>query len=155
MFIAHLPAAYLALRATRTAQYRPFSTAFLVGGVLPDIDMLWFHLLDGRQTHHHDYLTHRPMLWLALVLISALLLRGRLRWVGVGLGAGGLLHLALDSIAGRIAWLWPFSDAAAPLVTVPASHSWWVYSFLTHWTFAVEVLLCLVALVLFVTAHRR
>ncbi|WP_390881416.1 hypothetical protein [Cardiobacterium hominis] len=46
----------------------------MAGGLLPDIDMLWFYLVD--HVHHHRYPTHWPLLWL-LALVSALYLRQR------------------------------------------------------------------------------
>ena len=96
--------------------------------------------------HHHSYLTHRPALWLSL-LVVALLVR---RWhLGAALSAqslGAVLHMALDSIAGQIAWGWPATHHAAPLVAVPATQDWWVMSFLLHWTFTVELVICAAAL---------
>jgi len=58
MFIAHLPAGYLgglALARRAGAQLRRrVILAFMLGSVLPDIDMLYFYLLDdGRTLHHH------------------------------------------------------------------------------------------------------
>lgn len=60
-------------------------------------------------------------------------------------GGAGLLHLALDSIAGAVRWAAPFSDHATTLVDVPARHGWWVWSMVGHWTFGVEVALVVVA----------
>jgi inner membrane protein len=54
--------------------------------------------------------------------------------------------MALDSIAGQIAWGWPATHHAAPLVAVPATQDWWVMSFLLHWTFTVELVICAAAL---------
>lgn len=143
MFVAHLPAAYLAVRGLRPQTTRTVLAAVLAGSVLPDIDLLWFYLVDARQHHHHAYLTHKPALWAVLALIGC--------WRGnsvlLGVAAGALLHLLLDSIVGQVTWAWPFSDWSAPMVTVPATQDWWVASFLLHWTFAVEIAICALAAV--------
>ena len=72
-----------------------------------------------------------------------------------GLGLGGILHMGLDSIVGKIAWAWPVSSHSAPLVVVPATHDWWVLSFLTHWTFLFEIGICLIAFALFWRGRKR
>lgn len=153
MFIGHLPGAYVALNLITPQASRVFMTAALVGSVLPDVDMLWFYLVDGRQTHHHDFITHRPAVWALLGLIGLLWPAGRA--VLTGLAIGGLIHMALDSIVGSIAWAWPVSTAAHPLVVVPASQDWWVMSFVLHWTFAVELVLCALAVTLWITRRKR
>lgn len=133
MLIGHLPAGYLAARLSgvRGALF----AGMIVGAVLPDIDMLWFHLVDHRAVHHHAYLTHRPLVW-AVALLTGLALRRRFV---AGLGLGGLVHMAMDTIAGAIAWGWPLWPAPVTLVTVPATHDHWIASFLAHWTFRLEL----------------
>ena len=146
MFIAHLPATWLAFRALAP---RPLPVAVLaaglIGGIAPDIDLLWFYLFDHRQNHHHGYLTHRPALWAGFLLVGWLLRRHRPGAMLLALAAGGLLHMALDSLCGSVAWAWPLTDWARPLITVPARHDWWVLNFLTHWSFAIEVALVITA----------
>ncbi len=149
MFIGHLPGGYLVARALWRNSPRIVFIAGLIGAVLPDIDMLWFHLVDHGTVHHHEYITHRPAIWTAILAIGAVL-RNQ---IVVALGIGGLVHMALDSIVGAIAWGWPFSDVATPLVVVPATHENWVMSFLTHWTFHVEIALTLVALIVAIRAN--
>jgi inner membrane protein len=63
----------------------------------------------------------------------------------VALGAGGLRHMALDSIAGEIRWLAPVSDWSLTLVIIPAAFDSWILRFVTHWTFGIEVALTVVA----------
>ncbi|WP_295048142.1 hypothetical protein [uncultured Paracoccus sp.] len=53
-----------------------------------------------------------------------------------------MLHVILDSIAAGIGWLQPFSDLQFNLVAVPAGRSWWVWNFVLHWTFLLELALC-------------
>ena len=152
MFIGHLPAGYLLAKSPVVA--RASRTVFwgvLLGSVVPDLDMLLFYFVDQGSTHHHDYLTHRPILWAAVLLVGALFRAGFL----IGLGAGGLFHLALDSIAGKVTWGWPFSDVSTTLVTVQATHDHWIKSFLAHWTFKVELVLVAVALIVFVRSNFK
>lgn len=160
MFIAHLPAGYL---FTRFLQHRFRIVGYawwgIAGSVFPDVDMLWFYFVDHRQTLHHEYWTHTPVVWLAL-------------WVAVGfvyfvtkkrsvLIAGSMfignvfLHLLLDTWAGGVAWFRPFVDTSYVFVTVPATRDWWVWSFVTHWSFLVEVAMIIAAVVLFACGRKR
>ena len=149
MFIAHLPAAYLGFRFLAPPGIaRPVLLAGLAGGVAPDLDLLWFFLVDDRAQHHHHYLTHRPAVWmvlLAVCLLSRRIAPPPLPAIGTAFAAGALIHMLCDSVAGRIAWAWPLSGWAHPQVTVPATHRFWVVNFLTHWTFLMEIALCLMA----------
>lgn len=164
MFIAHLPAGYL---LTRFMQRKLGTTKYLwvglVGSVLPDIDMLYFYLVDDRQTLHHHYWTHIPFLWFCFAILlaaAALMTRHRRTVAAAGLVflANIFIHLVLDTIVGGIAWLYPFFplyDSDLTLVTVPATHDLWIWSFVFHWTFLLELLLLTLAIALFVRDHRR
>ena len=154
MFVAHLPAGYL---LTKGLQYvsgvrsRAYLPAGLVASVLPDIDLLYFYLVDDRKTSHHHYVTHLPMFWLTLALAAWGLLwaTGKSRHaflIGVVL-ANVMLHLALDSVAASVSWLYPFSPLDVNLVHVPARYNWWVWNFILHWTFFFEIALILAAAV--------
>ncbi len=151
MIIGHFPAGYLAacglekVGASRVAFF-----SLLLGSVTPDIDLLWFYLIDSSY-HHHTLIMHRPIVWLA-VLLAGLALR---RPFISGLGAGGLLHMVLDSFAGAVAWLWPLSEASYPLVVVQPTHSHWLLSFMNHWFFKLELLVVAFAVVLFLYRRRR
>jgi inner membrane protein len=46
-------------------------------------------------------------------------------------------------------WEWPFSTDLVTIVEVPATRSNWVLSFMFHWTFMAELLICLFATILF------
>ncbi len=157
MFIAHLPAAYLIARPLRNRFWSAGAmVAFLIGSVAPDLDMIWFYLVDGRATHHHDYLTHRPAIWLGLLFLMLLLERRWPRLSPIKWGAlGCLLHLALDSIAGQINWGWPIGDWRVTLVHVSATHDHWIKSFAAHWTFQTEILITTCAAILLARTHRR
>ncbi len=149
MFIAHLPAGYIMARrlAPRLApdapQARRLMAVCLVAAVLPDIDLLYFYLVDGRQTLHHDYWTHIPAFWLLSTGAAVTLFRiarAPVPWPAVaGLLAGVFLHLALDTVTGGIAWLYPYHTGSIVLVDVPARFGWWVWNFVLHWSFVLEL----------------
>lgn len=157
MFIGHLPGAYLVFRTAAPNLGKLAFAAAMVGAVAPDIDILWFYLVDDRGHHHHSYLTHRPIIWAGFLLAGMMIRIWALR-TGTFLtffGAGGLVHMVLDSITGEVAWLWPFSDATHPLVVVQATHSHWILSFLNHWTFKVEIVITVIALLVWFLSWRR
>ncbi len=145
MFIAHLPAGYLLAR--QLSKNRPARKWLIVTGlcasVLPDLDLLWFYLVDGRQTVHHAYLFHTPLFWVAVAAAAFAIARltGRRAaepFTGMALLCL-MLHMVLDSIAAEIAWFRPFADHEINLVHVPARYGWWVWNFVLHWTFLLEI----------------
>lgn len=77
MFIAHLPAGYLCAKLTSRRSESPYRRlifwSIVIGSVLPDVDMFYFHLIDNRQTHHHLYWTHLPSFWLVGYLIISVI----------------------------------------------------------------------------------
>ena len=151
MFVAHLPAGYLLIRrlAPRLApdpgQVRRLMAIGLASSVLPDIDLLYFYLIDGRQTLHHEYWTHIPAFWLVATGTAVALFRiarAPVPWPAVAaLLAGVFLHLALDTVTGGIAWLYPYLTGKVVLIDVPAPFGWWVWNFVLHWSFALEAAL--------------
>ena len=155
MLTAHLPAGYCLARAVG-GNVPLMLPAALLGAVAPDIDMIFFYLIDGGAVHHHGYWTHIPFFWLALTVVVLPIL-GRTRYLAAGIGffSAVLLHLSLDSIAGSIMWLYPFSDRPLKLATVPPTRSHWIWSFVFHWTFAFEIAIWLTALALWTTRTRR
>lgn len=156
MFIGHLPGAYLVFRTAAPNLGKLAFAAAMLGAVAPDIDMLWFYLVDDRGHHHHSYLTHRPIIWAGFLLAGMMIgiWASRPGTFLTFFGAGGLVHMMLDSITGEVAWLWPLSDAAHPLVVVQATHSHWILSFLNHWTFKVEIAITVIALIVWFLSWR-
>lgn len=151
MLIAHLPAGYLMARriaprlAAAPAGARRLMAVGLAASVLPDIDLMYFYMADGRQTLHHDYWTHIPAFWPAAVLVAAALLwlaRMKIPWREFLMFLAGIfLHLALDTPTGGIAWGWPVSLQRILLVEIPARFDWWVWSFVLHWSFLAELVI--------------
>lgn len=151
MIVGHLPAGYLAACGLEKAGASRLAFAgLLLGSILPDIDLFWFFLIDSSY-HHHTLIMHRPILWMT-VLIAGLAVR---RPFLSGLGAGGLLHMILDSFAGAIAWLWPLTEASHPMIIVQPTHSHWLLSFMAHWFFLVELMILVLAVALFLYRRGR
>lgn len=126
MLIAHPPSGYVlgSLARGTGREGQGVLVAAMVGNVIPDIDMLYFHFIDGGHTHHHDYVTHWPLFWLAaglLSLVASRLLRRPNLPVVALFFAGAMLHMLLDTVASPIMWLTPFDRHASELVTVPAA----------------------------------
>ena len=60
----------------------------------------------------------------------------------------GFGHMLLDSIVGDIWWLAPFVNQPFVLFTVPALYQPWWLNFILHWSFGLELLLGLWAMLL-------
>ena len=164
MFIGHLPAGYIVTRQMLRGRSRTGATAGwlmalgLVASVLPDIDLVYFYLVDNRQTLHHHYWPHLPAFWAAVAVptlaIAALLRHPAALPALLVFHANVFLHLVLDTVVGHVLWLYPFSADSVALFDVPAHHGWWVWNFVLHWTFLFELLLCGGALALFLKSRR-
>lgn len=147
MFIAHIPAGYLAASwlHKRGAVAGGLFAACIIGSVFPDIDLLYFYLIDGKSHHHHSYWIHYPVLWLALSTLSAAwyLISGRRTAALLALAfcANAFLHIMLDGIVGDI-WLFaPWINRHYALATVSPGFSPWWLNFILHWSFLFELLI--------------
>lgn len=144
MFIGHLPAGYiLTKKLQKKFKMKYFLFLGLLGSVLPDIDILYFYFIDNRQTLHHSYWIHTPFYWLVISVITFLLIsilrKNKYRIAAIIFFGNIFLHLALDTIVGKIGWLYPFLAESYYLFNVPAVYGFWVYNFVFHWTFLLEV----------------
>jgi hypothetical protein len=150
MLTDHLPSGYVLSRLWPKADRR-IVVAALVGAVLPDLDMIWFWFVDDGAWHHHFYWPHLPHIW-ALAAMVTLPLLWRSRWLRPALAffVAILVHLLLDSISGGIAWAAPRDMTLWSLVTVPATYSHWIISFVLHWTFLLELVVWTAAIALWV-----
>ncbi len=141
MLTAHLPAGYLLARAwPRNLPH--LIPIMLVGSLVPDLDMLWFHLVDHGTVHHHAYWPHVPLFWLTFAVFWLPMLRhfGLVK-SGLAFFAAVFLHLVLDTITGGIMWLYPLNTTLFSLVDVPATHGNWIVSFMLHWTMLLELMI--------------
>lgn len=144
MFLAHLPAGYI---LTNFLQKKLNTSRFLwvglVASILPDIDLVYFYLFDHRQTLHHSYWIHVPFYWLILGLLTLIVIRLSKQRAYLAAAiiffANIFLHLLLDTLVGKIEWLYPISSHAFYLFDVPAKYDFWVYNFIFHWTFLLEM----------------
>lgn len=158
MIIGHIPAGYITARLlysrlqTRCADLRSFLWAGVLGALAPDLDMLYFHLVDQRQHHHHTYWTHFPSLWGGLLLLSVVWALTQRHSVGAMLAVifslNGLIHMLLDTIVGDIWWLAPVVDQPFSLFTVPALYQPWWLNFILHWSFGLELTVVAAALLM-------
>lgn len=150
MLTAHLPSGYVLARVLRWPG-RAVLGAALLGAVAPDLDMLWFHLVDHGAVHHHRYWPHIPAIWVGVaVLALPLAMQAQALRTALAFFAAITVHLLLDSISGGILWGWPMSDRLMSLIEVPASHEHWVWSFVFHWTFLLELFIWCAAIILLV-----
>jgi hypothetical protein len=158
MIIGHLPAGYIVSKLlfpcfeSRGILFRPFLWAGVLGAIAPDLDMVYFHLVDHRQHHHHTYFTHFPIVWGSLLLLSLIWfstaqikMRAALAMI---FSINGFIHMFLDSIVGDIWWFAPFIDQPFAFFTVPALYKPWWLNFVFHWSFAVELTVVLWAVLL-------
>lgn len=156
MFIAHLPAGYLATRLLLRgrdlsgAARRRLMGLGMAASLLPDLDLLWFYLVDERRQVHHAYLPHKPFAWLVALAVAAGVMRmmraSRQAWIALAvLGANAMLHVVLDTTAGGIRWLWPWTEAEFAMSQPAARYQPWYLNFVLHWTFALEMALVITA----------
>lgn len=94
-----------------------------IGGLFPDVDLLYFHFISA-EISHRQLPTHTVLLYLPLVVIVALIARWRKAWfISAAVwcfGLGVLTHLMTDSVGGAIMWLWPFVTEPFGLFSIPA-----------------------------------
>lgn len=160
MFIAHLPAGYLAARGAERCgvRLRGLMASCLMGSIAPDLDLLYFYLVDSCRHHHHSYASHWPSLWLVALGTALLLLAWRrARWciLLVAFAACGVLHIAMDGVVGDIQLLAPWSHEYFALATVPARYKPWWLNFFLHWSMGIELLICAFAAVCFLARRSR
>lgn len=170
MFIAHLPAGWVATAALLrghdvgpSARRRLFALG-LLASVLPDFDLAWFYWVDDQQHVHHAYVTHKPAAWLLALAAVAMALwirrASRTAWLALSVfGANVMLHLVLDTTAGGIRWLWPATETEFAIAQPTARYEPWYMNFVLHWTFALEMMIVAAGVVTFARrgdgAHRE
>ncbi|MGP0171638.1 metal-dependent hydrolase [Pseudomonas sp. NCHU5208] len=150
MFIGHLPAGYISAKlllkrfANTGISARLFIFFGVLGGLAPDFDMFYFYFVDNRQSHHHTYWPHYPLLWLGLLAVSCAWFKFAANRSGAALmlifSIGGFIHMLLDSIVGDIWWFAPFIDKPYAMFTVEAVYKPWWLNFILHWSFLLEIL---------------
>ena len=154
MIIAHAPAGYIV--TTLFNKTRNTDISFWKWGLLfsiwPDFDLIVFYFIDHGQLHHHFYFPHIPFLLLIAILIIIPLklfkVKQQILNVYYLFVTSWFIHLILDTVAGDVPWLFPFSREMFCLFPVPAQYSHWVISFILHWTFLFEIGIICIAVIL-------
>lgn len=163
MFIAHLPSGYILakilekkLKQTKISK-QLFFTIIMIGAVFPDIDLFYFYVLDNRSVHHHQYFLHWFSFWIPIFVISYLYLKYaqyncRSALITTLFSGAALLHIGLDTFVGDV-WLFaPFIDQAYVFFEVtPRYEPWWL-NFILHWSFLVELLIYIIAILMYLRA---
>ena len=108
---------------------------------------IFFIFVDHGAIHHHRYWVHIPLFWL---IVSAVVLplswRSPAKWPVIGFLSAIFVHLFLDTIVGSIMWEAPFSTRLVSFFTVPRIHDVWLWNFVLHWTFLLEIAIWIAAL---------
>lgn len=159
MMIAHLPAGYLLTTAllrskSVTAEHAKWLLPLgLLASILPDFDIAYFYAIDHRKHGHHSYMTHFPSFWIIVTLVGlqiAYIRRSRAIALGATfLGTNVLLHMALDTVVGRIAWLAPITPEQFYLFDVPRRFPVWYWNFAFHWSMLLEFAIVAAAVIVF------
>ncbi|MDY0250920.1 MAG: metal-dependent hydrolase [Pseudomonas sp.] len=159
MFIAHAPMGYIMATSLLMRHEKLPATSSMIllfgvlGSIAPDFDMIYFYLIDNRQTHHHKYMTHWPIIWVSLLVVSTTWLylshKSKSPWLAFIFSLGGFTHIILDSFVGDIWWFAPFVNEPYAMFTVPALFSPWWLNFVFHWSFAVELIICIWAMFIY------
>ena len=149
MFIAHLPVGYLVSRHLLMLMPIPNNlviygwTAGLLGAIAPDFDLFYFYLIDQQQHHHHQYWSHIPIFWVTLIVLSTILFSKCTHAFYLFLfSINGFIHLVLDTVVGDIWWLYPFDNQLVAFFQVEAHLKPWWLNFIFHWSFLLELGLC-------------
>lgn len=159
MFLAHLPAGYIISKfCLNNAQDKIklpylFIAVGMLGAIFPDFDLIYFYLIDHRQHPHHAYFTHFPIFWFSIFLVCVLwiwLKRQSQRAIYFAIfSLNACVHLVLDTCVGDIRWLTPISNQSFSVFTVPALHDPWWLNFFFHWSFLVELIILVWAVIVF------
>jgi inner membrane protein len=149
---AHLPSGYVL--GEGSGWTGPVMVAALVGAIFPDLDLIAFYFIDDRAMHHHRYWVHAPAfaaLCSAALIGLTSVIAAHLRPLAIAFSAAWMVHIGLDSVAGGIMWLWPYSNQLISVFTVPPRDGVpWIVAFLTHWTIVFEALIWATALFLWI-----
>lgn len=125
MIFAHAPLGYLTAYATRRwwqgstlsrRQQRWLYTIAGLGGIFPDIDLLYFYFVNAT-VNHRQFWTHAALPYLPVLCLGVIVMRSRsvkLRWLGIicsVFSLGVYSHLLADSLVGRLIWLYPLATS--------------------------------------------
>ncbi len=151
MLIAHIPTGIIITSIIIKKHKVKEENRFLwfsgiTSSFLPDVDLFYFYLIDSSQ-HHHKLFPHIPLFWLCILLptiIYAEAKKSQLLLLASSLFLLNIfIHLLMDTVAGHIWWLYPFIDHSYVFIKIPNIYQHWILNFIFHWTFIIELMLCI------------
>ncbi|ESK55718.1 metal-dependent hydrolase [Acinetobacter tjernbergiae] len=155
MFIAHLPSGYILAKALYSKlhstgiQTKSFFTIIMLGAIFPDLNLFYFYLIDQRSVHHHQYFPHWLSVWITIFLIALYCFKSfksKFALLTCLFCSGAILHIFLDLFVGDV-WLFaPFIHQSYAFFEVSSRYPTWWLNFILHWSFLIEILICLRAL---------
>lgn len=166
MLIAHGPLGYILATVTQRWWKLPtlskiqirwvLITAF-VGGIFPDIDLLFFYFIDSSHSHR-QLITHSLFMYIGLLVVGVLLLRlSRFKYIGILVSVfavGTISHVFTDMIIGMTIFLAPFSYELLGLI----SFDWYRSSIFIRYShvtgIGIELLIIAYALFIWIHQHR-
>ena len=154
MLIAHIPTGYIVSKTLKKGGNRAYVLCGLLFSIWPDLDLVYYYVFDKAKTFHHTYFTHLPIVMVTAFLITLPLFHMRfleeMKAFHILFFLNWLMHLILDTYTGGVLWLYPFSSKLFCLISGPEVYKSWVLSFITHWSFAVELAIAGLAVMLFI-----
>ncbi|MFA6459268.1 MAG: metal-dependent hydrolase [Candidatus Paceibacterota bacterium] len=144
-----------------------------LAGDFPDIDLIRLYFAEKRphdsnhkNANHREYITHTPIAWLTIsaiiFLIGTIFDSAFTQCLALVILAGSWSHLLFDSIEYGTMWFWPLTNKRIKLFErMPVAHitarpgsfaSHWQYvkgAYLKTWTFWAEIVVTIVAVVVF------
>ena len=151
MKFGHLPAGYIASKLLfnkfnkRAISYNSFIIYGLLGAVAPDFDMFYKYLAEDSQYDHHKYVTHFPIVWLGLLLISVVWLRlsnihDKNPAYTFIFCFNGFIHMILDTFTGTVFWLAPYqNNTAYSFLLSDVTYSSPGMDYFANWFFVLEL----------------
>lgn len=164
MTFAHIPAGYITCRllaeacGPRIRSEKAYLSWGLFGAVAPDLDYLYLAVTGNLQVNHHLCFTHFLLVWVALFMASSVWMyrdrTGQPPLSAFMFSLGGLVHIFLDTISGRVFWLAPFSYETFSGDNLLFSIATEFAQTHRHWGYGVELLIIIWAAILFANTGR-
>jgi len=151
MLIAHIPAGYIISKPFNKDKKLSITLSSMIFSILPDLGLIYFYFFDSTISHR-TFFPHLPIVMLIAFMITFpfyhLKFFEKFRIYYWLFFANWFIHLVLDTITERIFWMYPFSEHGFMLIEIPAVYDHWITSFVLHWSFALEIAIVVVAIVL-------
>lgn len=166
MLIAHGPLGYILATVTQRwwklpalskIQIQWVAITAFIGGIFPDIDLVFFYFIDSSQSHR-QLITHSLSMYISLLVVGVLLLRfSRFKYIGILMSVfalGTISHVFTDMITGMTIFLAPFSYELLGLI----SFDWYRSSIFIRYShvtgIGIELLIIAYAVFLWIRRNR-